>query len=121
MILSVKLGKGLMWQTLSPSCSWSTVAGPAGRRHSASFIEWLARSFAQRGISDRKWVADSSDAACLRDWVSVVEQGSAAHGLVGDVEMFEGTDERASQRRCLELGHEVTSDAGAGLAARPRN
>ena len=66
------------------------------------------------------WVAESGDAACLRDWVNVVEQGSAAQGLVGDVEMFEGIDERASQRRCLELGREVTSDAGAGLAARPK-
>ncbi len=81
---------------------------------------WLARSFAQRGISDRMWVAESDDAACLRDWVSVVEQGSAAQGLVGDVGIFEGTDERASQRRCQEPGHEVTSDAGAGLAARSR-
>ncbi len=58
--------------------------------------------------------------ACLRDWVSLVAQGSAAQGCVGGVEMFEGCDERASQRRCLELGHEVTSDAGAGLAARLR-
>ena len=78
---------------------------------------WLSRSFAQRGISDRKWVAESGDAACLRDWVSVVEQGSAVQGLVGDVEIFEGTDEWASQRRCLGLGHEVTSDAGTGFAA----
>ncbi len=66
------------------------------------------------------WVAESGDAACLRDWVNVVEQGAAAQGLVGDVEILEGTVERASQRRCLELGHEVTSDAGAGLAARPK-
>ncbi len=66
------------------------------------------------------WVAESGDAACLRDWVNVVEQGSAAQGLVGDVAIFEGTDERASQRRYLGLGHEVTGDAGAGLAARPK-
>ena len=37
MILSVKMGKGLKWQTVSSSCSWPTVAGPAGRRLAASF------------------------------------------------------------------------------------
>ena len=81
---------------------------------------WLSRSFAQRGISDRKWVAESGDAACLRDWVSVVEPGSAAQGLVGDVEAFAGTDERAIQRRCRALSDEVTNDVGAGLVARLR-
>ena len=117
---SAKVGKRMRWQTMSSSCSWSTVDGLAGRRLAASFSVGLARSFDQRGSADRKRVADRTVAASLHDSVSMVAQESAAQGGVGDGEMFEGTDERASQRRCLELGDEVTSDAGAGLAARSR-
>ena len=120
MNLSAEAGKNMRWQTVSSSCSWSTVAGLAGRRLAAPFRGWLARSLAQRGIGDRKWVAESADAASLRDGVNLVGQASAAQGCVGDVEMFEGSDERASQGRCLELGHGVTNDAGAGFAARSR-
>jgi len=46
-----------------------------------------------------------------------IEQGPAALGGVGVDEGFEGTDERASQRRCLRLVKEGTHDAGVGLAA----
>ena len=46
-----------------------------------------------------------------------VEQGPAALGGVGVEEGFEGTDERASQGRCLMLVNEATHDAGVGLAA----
>ena len=105
---------------MSSSCSWSTVAGLAGRRLAAPFRGWLARSLAQRGIGDRKWVAESADAASLRDGVNLVAQASAAQGCVGGVEIFEGSDERASQGRCFELGHEGMSDAEAGFAARQR-
>ncbi len=120
MILSAKVGKSMRWQTVSASNSWSAAAGPAGRRLAASFGVGLARSFVQRGSGDRRVSADRMVAAFLHDRVSVVAQESAAQGGVGGVEMFAGTDERASQRRCLELGDEVTSDAGAGLASRSR-
>src|SRR2546428_8744658 len=43
--------------------------------------------------------------------------GPAALGGVGVDEAFEGTIERASQRRCLMLVNESTDDAGIGLAA----
>jgi len=43
--------------------------------------------------------------------------GPASLGDVGVDEGFEGTDERASQRRCLVLVNEATDDAGVGLAA----
>ena len=108
-----------MWQTVSSSSPWSAAAGPAGRRLVASFSMGLARSFVQRGSADRERAADRTVAASLHDRVIVVAPESAAPGGVGGGEMFEGTDERASQRRrCLELGAEVPSDAGAGLAAR---
>ena len=110
----------MRWQTISASRSWSAAAGPAGRRLAASFSVGLARSFDQRGSADRKRVADRTVAASLHDSVSVVAQESAAQGGVGGGEIFDGTHERASHRRCLELGDEVTSDAGAGLAARSR-
>ncbi len=120
MNLSAEVGKSMRWQTVSASSSRSAAAGPAGRRLAASFSVGLARSFIQRGSTDRKWVAVRTVAASLHDSVSMVAQESAAHGGVGDGEIFEGTDERASQGRCLELGHEVTNDAGAGLAASSR-
>ena len=105
---------------MSSSCSWSTVAGPAGRRLAASFNVGLARSCDLWASADRKLSADRTVAASLHDRVSVGAQESAAQGGVGGGEKFEGTDERASQKRCLELGDEVTSDAGAGQAARSR-
>ena len=49
-----------------------------------------------------------------------VALGPAALGGVGVGEVFEGTNERASQRRCLILVNEATDDAGAGLAPRVR-
>ncbi len=120
MNLSAEAGQNMRWQMVSSACSWSTVDGLAGRRLAASFSGWLARSLAHRGIGDRERVAESADAASLHDRMNLVAQASAAQGCVGGVEMFEGTDERASQRRCLGLGNEVTSDAGAGFAARSR-
>ncbi len=114
------LGKRLRLQAVSFSCFWSADVGPARRRLAASFSGGLARSFAQRGSADRKWVADRSSAASLRDRVSVVAQASAAWGGVGGGEMFEGTGKRASQRRCLALGNEGAGDAGDGLAPRSR-
>ncbi len=120
MTLSAIVGKGLRWQTVSASRPWSSAAGPAGRRLAPPFSVGLARSFVQRGSADRERAADRTVAASLHDSVSVVAQESAAHGGVGGGEMFKGTDERASHRRCLELSDEVTSDAGAGLAARLR-
>ncbi len=120
MTLSAKVGNIMRWQTISASSSKSAAAGPAGRRLAAPFSMGLARSFVQRGSADRKGAADRTVAASLHDSVSVVARESAAPGGVGGGDMFEGTDERASQRRCLELGDEVTSNAGAGLAARSR-
>ncbi len=117
MTLSPRVGKSLMWQTISASSSKSAAAGLAGRRLAAPFSVGLARSFVQRGSADRERAADRTVAASLHDSVNVVARESAAPGGVGGGEMFEGTDERASQGRCLELGDEVTSDAGAGLAA----
>jgi hypothetical protein len=114
------LARLMGWQTVSSSCSWSANLGPAGRRRATLFSGGLARSLNQWGSADRKWVAEGSSAACLRDRVSVVAQASAAQGGVGGGEMFEGTDERASQRRCLVLGNEGPGDAGVGLAARSR-
>ncbi len=108
------------WQKVLSSRSWSANVGPAGRRRAALFSGGLARSLNQWASADRKWVAEGSSAAGLRDRVSVVAQPSAAQGGVGGGEMFKGTDERASQRRCLVLGHEGTGDAGVGLAARSR-
>ncbi len=113
-------GKSSRWQTVSSSCSWSANMGPAGRRLEASFSGVLARSLNQWGSADRMWVADGSSAACFRDRVSVVAQASAAQGGVGGGEMFKGTNERASPRRCFVLGNEGTGDAGAGLATRLR-
>ena len=120
MIRSAKVGKSMRGQTISSSSPWSAEAGPAGRRLAASFSVGLARSFDQRGSADRMRVADRTVAASLHDSVSVVAQESAAQGGVGGGEMFEGTDERASQGRHLALGDEVTNDAGVGLASRPR-
>ena len=117
---SAKVGKRMRWQTMSSSCSWSTVDGLAGRRLAASCSVGLARSFDPWGSTGRRLSADRTVAASLHDSVSVVAQESAAQGGVGDGEMFVGTDERASQGRCLELGHGVTNDAGAGFAARSR-
>ena len=42
--------------------------------------------------------------------------GPAALGGVGVGEVFEGTNERASQRRCLKVVKASTDDAGGGLA-----
>src|SRR2546426_5904270 len=46
-----------------------------------------------------------------------VELGPAALSGVGVDEGFEGTDERASQRRCQTLVKESIHDAGVGLGA----
>ncbi len=119
-MLSAMVGKRVRWQMVSASRPWSAAAGPAGRRLAASFGVGLARSFAQRASAGRKRVADRAVAALLRDSVSVVALESAAPGDFGGGVDVEGTGERASQRRCLVQGHEVTSDAGAGLASRTR-
>jgi hypothetical protein len=60
-------------------------------------------------------VAASRDSSLT--WVA---PGPAALGGVGVGQAFEGTDERASQRRCLMLVKETTDDAGDGLAPRVR-
>ena len=109
-----------MWQMASPPMSWSAAAGPAGRRHAAPFSVGLARSFAQWGSAHRALAAHRAVAASLLDWVCVVAQELAAPGGVGDGEVFHGTDERASQDKCLKVVHEGTSDAGVGLASRSR-
>jgi hypothetical protein len=114
------MGKNLRWQTVSSSCLWSANVGPTGRRLGASFSVGLARSFVQRGSTDRERVADRTVAASGDNSVIGVAPASAAQGGVGGGEKFEGTDERASQRRCLVLGSDGTGDAGAGLAARSR-
>ena len=120
MIRSPIVGKTLMWQTASSSRPWSAAAGPAGRRLATSFSVGLARSSDQGGNADRRVSAGRTIAASLHDSVSVVAQESAAHGGVGGGELSEGTDERASQSRCLKLGDGGTSDAGTGLAPRSR-
>ena len=109
-----------MWQTASSPASWSPAAGPAGRRRAAPFTVGLARSFAQRASAHRALAGHRTVAAFLLDWVSVVAQELAAPGGVGDGKVFQGTDERANQRRCLKAGEEGTSDAGVGLASRSR-
>ncbi len=109
-----------MWQVASPPASWSAAAGPAGRRRVAPFSVGLARSFAPRASAHRALAARRTVAASLLDWVSVVARELAAPGGVGDGGGFQGTDERASQGRCLKVGEEGTSDAGVGLASRPR-
>ena len=63
----------------------------------------------------RRTVAASGDSRLM--WVAL---GAAALGGVGVGEVFEGTNERASQRRCLMLVNEATDDAGGGLASRLR-
>jgi len=60
-------------------------------------------------------VAASRDSRLTR-----VALGPAALGGVGVGETFEGTNERASQRRCLMLVNGATDDAGGGLASRLR-
>ena len=109
-----------MWQVASPPASWSAAAGPAGRRRAAPFNVGPARSFAPRGSAHRAWVAQWTVAASLLDRVSVVAEELAAPGGVGDGEVLQGSDERASQIKCLKVGDEGTSDAGVGLASRPR-
>ena len=109
-----------MWHMASPPASWSAAAGPAGRRFVAPFSVGLARSFDQWGSAHRALAAHRTVAASLLDWVSVVAQELAAPGGVGDSEVFHGTDERASQGRCLKLSADGTNHAGVGLASRPR-
>ena len=109
-----------MWQVASPSTSWSSAAGPAGRRRAAPFSLGLARSCAQWGSAHRALAAHRTVAADLLDWVSVVAYELAAPGGVGDGEVFHGTDERASQGRCLKVRDYGTKHAGVGLAWRPR-
>src|SRR5881628_1084869 len=104
-----------MWQMASSQASWSAAAGPAGRRRAAPFTVGLARSCVQRASAHRALAAHRTVAASLRDWVRVVARELAAPGGVGDGGGFQGTDERASQRRCLKLGDEVSRDAGDGL------
>ncbi len=109
-----------MWQMASPPALWSAAAGSAGRRCATPFSAGLARSFAQWASAPRALAADRPVAASLLDWVGVVAQELAAPGGVGDGKVIQGTDERASQGRCLKLGDEVSSNAGVGLASRPR-
>jgi len=97
MNLSARVGKSLRWQTFSASRSWTSAAGPAGRRLAALFSVGLARSFDQRGSADRTRVADRTVAASLHESLRVVAQESAAQGGVGGGKMFKGADERASK------------------------
>ena len=109
-----------MGQMASPPASWSAAAGPARRRFAAPFSVGLARSFRRWGSAHRALAAHRTVAASLLDWVSVVAQELAAPGGVGDGEVFHGTDERASQGRCLKVRDYGTKHAGVGLAWRPR-
>ena len=86
-----------MGQMASPPASWSAAAGPAGRRLAASFSVGLARSFSQRCSAGRGLVAPRAVAASRNNCVIGLPWGPAAQGSVGDDEIFEGTDERASQ------------------------
>ena len=63
----------------------------------------------------RRTVAASGDSR-----LTGVALGPAALGGVGVGEAFEGTNERASQRRSLMLVNAATDDAGGGLASRVR-
>ena len=114
------LGKGLMWQTGSSSYLWSAIVGPAGRRREASFSGGLARSLAQGGQCLSDLAGGRTGAACLREGEICVGVVTAAWGSAGDGEKLEGTDERASQGRCLIPGSESAGDAGDGLASRLR-
>ena len=109
-----------MWQTGSSSYLWSAIVGPAGRRREASFSGGLARSLAQGGQCLSELVGDGTGAACLREGVMWVGEVTAAWGGAGDCEKVEGTDERASQSKCLMRGSEVSGEAGDGLASRLR-
>ena len=120
MTLSARVEKSMRWQTVSASRSWSTAAGPAGRRLAASFSGGLARSFNQWASAGRMQLADRTAAASGQNSVILVALESAALGGVEGGEIFKGTDERASKIKCLKVGYEGTSDAGVGLASRPR-
>ena len=109
-----------MWQVASPPASWSAAADPAGRRLAASFSVGLARSFNRWASAGRMQLADRTAAASRQNSVILVALESAALGGVEGGEIFEGTDERASQIKCLKVGDEGRSDAGVGLASRPR-
>ena len=63
-----------------------------------------------------KRVPGGTVAASRYSRLSWAALGPAALGGVGVDEAFEGTNERASQRRCLMLVNESTDDAGVGLA-----
>ena len=110
----------MRWQTVSASKLWSAVAGPAGRRLEASFSGGLARSLAQGGQCLSDVAGGRTGAACLREGEIWVGEVTAAWGSAGDGEKLEGTDERASQGRCLIPGSESAGDAGDGLATRLR-
>src|SRR5688572_2403996 len=109
-----------MWQTVSTSRSKSPAAGPAGRRRVASFNVGLARSYDLWGSAYRELRALRPIAASGDDSVIGV-----ALGLGGSTRRCSRDDLRrdrraGQQRRCLQLGGEITSDAGVGLAARSR-
>ena len=109
-----------MWQVASPLASRSDAAGPAGRRLAASFSAGPARSFNQWASAGRMQLADRTAAASRQNSVILVALESAAHGGVEGGEIFEGTGERDSQIKCLKVGDERLTDAGVGLASRPR-
>ena len=76
--------------------------------------------FHQWASAGRTRLAVRALAASLHDCVILVALEPAAPGGVDGGERFEGTGERASPRRCLELVVKGVTDAGVGLAARPR-
>jgi len=110
----------MRWQTVSASKLWSAVAGPAGRRLEASFSGGLARTLAQGGQCLSDLAGGRTGAACLREGEIWVGEVTAAWGGAGDGEKLEGTDERASQGRCLIPGSASAGDVGDGLATRLR-
>ena len=102
----------MRWQTVSASKLWSAVAGPAGRRLEASFSGGLARTLAQGGQCLSDLAGGRTGAACLREGEIWVGEVTAAWGSAGDVEKFEGTDERASQGKCRVQKNEGTAMPG---------
>jgi len=79
--------------------------GPAGRRREALFSGgWLARSLNQWVSAVLGRIAGGAVAASRDSRLTWVALGPAALGGVGVGEVFERTNERASQRRWSQVG-----------------
>ena len=109
--------KIVRWQMSSSSRSAAAkvdLRGGVWRRCSTG--GWPALSFSGGSALLRRIGGGTVAASRYRNLIWAT-QGPAALGGVGVDEGFEGTDERASQRRSLTLVKECTHDAGVGLAA----